>query len=116
MSIKQSDSDHTLPLTSVSLFRPPDLVAIDMTMFRGHLVVTSQVPTQMMTHTNLATTNPFVITTNTHQGNDGHPTHHEWVWFQLEGQSGRSLGPAKQCQSITLRVYQGLGVMPLRIQ
>ena len=117
MSIEQSDSDHTLPLTPTSCFGPPDLVTIDMALSTGHPVVTSQVPTQVMTHTSVAATNPFVMATNIHQVNGGHPTHYEWVWFQFEGQSGSSLSPTQmECWSITLMVHQELGVMPLRIQ
>ena len=57
------------------------------------------------------------MTTNTHWGNGGHPTHHEWLLFGLEGQSGSCLGPTQmECQSIALMVHQELGVMPLRIQ
>ena len=81
MSIKQSDSNHTLPLTPASSFAPLDMVAIDMTLSTGQLVVTSQVPTQVMPNPVINTTNTFVTNASTNQGASGHPTHHEWVWF-----------------------------------
>ena len=49
------------------------------------LVVTSQVPTQVMTNTSANATNPFPMITSTNQGARCCPTCHEWVWFQLEG-------------------------------
>ena len=117
MSVEESDSDHTLPLTPAISFGPPDTVAIDMTVYTGQPVVTSQVPTQVMTNPSISATNPFVTNTTTNQGASGCPTHHEWVWFQLEGQSDCSLGPAQmECWSIALIVHQELGIMPLRIQ
>ena len=112
-----SQTDHTLPLTPASSFRPPDKVAIDMAVSTGQPVVTSQVPTQVMTNPSVSATNPFVMNTSTTQGASGHPTCHEQVWFQLEGQSGCSLGPAQmKCWSITLVMHQELAVMLLRIQ
>ena len=59
MSIDQSDSDHTLPLTPASSFGPLDTVAIDTAVPTGQLVVTSQVPTQATTYTSANATNPF---------------------------------------------------------
>ena len=93
------------------------MVTIDTAVSTRQLVVTSQVPpTQEMINTSVNAANPFVMITSTNQGASGHPTHHEWVWFWLEDQSGGSLGPAQmECQSITLIVPQELGVMPLRI-
>ena len=49
MSIEWSDSDHILPLTPASSFRPLDVVTINMAMSTIQSVVTSQVPTQVMT-------------------------------------------------------------------
>ena len=105
MSIKQSDSYHTLPLTPASSFRSPDTVAINTAVSTGQPVVTSQVRTQVMTNTSVNTTNPFTTITNTNQGASGHPTCHEWKWFWLEGHTDGSLGPAcAECQSVTLVV------------
>ena len=117
MSIEQSDSDHTVPLTPVSSFRPLDTVTIDTAMSTGHPVVKSQVPTQVTTNTSINATKPFITITSTNQGASGHPIHLEWVWFRLEGQSSCSLGPAQmECQPIALVIHQELAVMPLQIQ
>ena len=70
-----------------------------------------------MTNPGINATNPFVMNTGTNQGASDYPTHYEWVWFWLEGQSGCSLGPAQtDCWSTALIMHQELGVMPLRIQ
>ena len=109
---------HSTPYPASS-FRPLDTAAIDMTVSTGQPVVTSEVPTQVMTNPSINATNPFVKTmnTSTNQGASGCPTCHGWVWFWLEGQSGGSLGPAQtECQSIALVMHQELEVMPLRIQ
>ena len=79
MSINQLDSDHTLPLSPASSSGAPDTVAIDITVSTGQPVVTSQVPTQVMTNPSISATNPFVTNANTNHGTSGHPTHHEWV-------------------------------------
>ena len=114
---EQSNSDHTLSLTPASSFRPLDMVTNNMAVFTGQLVVTSQVPTQVKTNISVNATNPFTMITSSNQGAGGHPTCHEWVWFQLEGLAGGILGPAHtECQSVALVVYQELGVMSLRIQ
>ena len=117
MSIKWSDSDHTLPLTPASSFRSPETVTINVAVSTGQLVVNNQGHTQAMTNTSINATNPLVMITNTNQGDSGHPTHHELVWFQLEGWSGGSFDPAQmECQSVTLIMHQELEVMLLRIQ
>ena len=72
----------------------------------GPLAVTNQVPTQVITSIGVNVNNPLINGTN--QGASGHPTCHEWVWFQLEGQAGCNLGPAQtECRLITPEVHQG---------
>ena len=95
MSVKQSYSDHTLSLTPACSFRCPDMVPIGMAVSTVQLMVASQVATHAMTNTRINAANPFPVITSTNQGASGHPTYHEWVWFQLEGQSSCSLGPAQ---------------------
>ena len=115
MSIEQSDSDQVVLLTPVSSVGPQDMAGTETYVPTGQLVVTSQVPIQVATDISANVTNPLINGTN--QGANGHPTHHEWVWFWLEGQAGYNLGPAwPECRSIALVVHQELGVMPLRIQ
>ena len=93
------------------------MVATDMAVSTGQLVVTSQVPTQVMANPSINATYLFVMNTSTNQGTSGCPTLHEWVWFQLEHHSNGSLGPAwVECQSIALVMHQEVEVMPLRIQ
>ena len=117
MSIRQLDSNQTLPLTPASSFSPLDMVTLNIGVYTGQMVVTTQVPIQMMANTSTVAANPLTTFTSTNQGTGGQLTHHEWVWFQLESQAGGSLVPAHmQCQSIALVVHQKLGVMPLRIQ
>ena len=94
MTIEWTDSDQTLPLTPVSSFGPPDMVTIDMDISAGQ-VVTNQVPTPVTTNPNVNTTNHSIVNTSTNQDAGGHPIHHEWLWFRLEGHSGCSLGPAQ---------------------
>ena len=77
MSVEQLDSDHTLPLTPASSFGSLDMVAIDITVSTGQMVMTSQVPTQVMTNLSVNATNPFVMNTSTNQGASGCPTCHE---------------------------------------
>ena len=82
-----------------------------MALSTGKLLVISQVPTHVMTNTSANATNPFPMITSTNQGASGHLTHHEWMWFQLQGQRGGSLGPAQtECWSIALVEHQELGV------
>ena len=59
------------------------MAGIEMPVSTGQLVVTSQVTTQVATNISANATNPLIIGTN--QGAVGCPTHHDWVWFQLEG-------------------------------
>ena len=81
----------------------------------GQPVVISQVPTQAATNISANITNPLINGTN--QGASGHPTHHEWVWFWLEGQAGCNWEPGQtECRLITLVVHQELGVLPLKVQ
>ena len=94
MLIEQSDSDQTLPLTSVSSFGPLNMVTIDTAISAGQPVVTNQVPNQVITNLNVNDTNHSIVNTSNNQGANDHPIHHEWVWFRLEGQSGCSLYPA----------------------
>ena len=68
MSVEQSDSDHTLPLTPASSFGPPDMIAIDMAVSTGQQMVTSQVHTQVMNNTSVNATNPLPMITSTNQG------------------------------------------------
>ena len=113
--LNSQDSDHTLPFTLVSSFGPPALAVLDTAMSVEHILVTSQVPTQARTNTSIAATNPLLMTTNTKKGTGSCPTPQVWVWLWLEGQSGSSLGPAQmECWSMTLVVYQELGVMPCK--
>ena len=77
MSIEQSNSDLTLPLTPISSFGALALVILNMAMSVGHPVVTSQVPTQVTTNTSIAATNPLLTTTNINQGTGSHSTHHD---------------------------------------
>ena len=85
MSVKHIDSDQTILLTLVSSCRPLDMAGIEMPVPAGQPGVTSQVPTQAATNINANITNPLINGTN--QGGCGCPTHHEWVWFHLEGQA-----------------------------
>ena len=64
MSIEQSDSDHTLPLPPASSYRPLGMITIDTVVSTGQLVVTSQVPTQVMTNSSANATNPFPTITS----------------------------------------------------
>ena len=115
MSVEQSDSDQTVLLTPMCSFGPLDMAGIEMPMPAGQLLVTSQVPTKAATNISANITNPLINGTN--QGAGGHPTHHEWVQSQLEGQAGCNLRPAQtECRLITLVVHQELGVMPLKVQ
>ena len=70
MSIKQTDSDQTLPLTPVSSFGPPDTFTIDMAMSAGQPVVTNQVPNLVTTNPYVNTTNHLIVNTSTNQGQD----------------------------------------------
>ena len=81
MSIEQSDSNHTLPLTPTSSFRPPDMVVVKMTVSTVQPVVTSQVPTQVMTNISKNATNPFPMINSTTPSVGGHPTFHEQCGF-----------------------------------
>ena len=93
------------------------MVTTDMAMAVGQPVVTNQVPCLVMTNPNVNVTNHSIVNTSTSQGASGCPIHQEWMWFRLKGHSDCSLGPAQmECQSITLIIHQGLGVMPLQIQ
>ena len=56
--------------------------------------MTKHVSNQVVTNPNVNATNQSVANTSTNQGASGHPIHHEWVWFRLEGHSGFSLAPA----------------------
>ena len=116
MSIVQSDSDQTLPLTLVGSFWPPDIFTIDMATSAGQPAVTNQVSNQATTNPNVTNTNQSVVNTSTNQGANSHPIHHEWVKFRLEVHSDCSLGQAQmKCWSIALIMHQELGVMPLQI-
>ena len=115
MSVEQLDSDQMIPLTPISSFGHLDMAGIEIPVPTGKLVVTSQVPTQAATNISANVTNPLINGTN--QGTGGCPTSHEWVWFQLEEQSGCNLGLAQtECRSVTLVVHQDLGVLPLKVQ
>ena len=88
---------------------------VEMPVPAGQLVATSQVPTQIATNISANIADPFINGTN--QGASGHPTCHEWVWFQLEGKAGCNLGPAQtQCRLIALVIHQELRVLPLKVQ
>ena len=69
ISIKWRDSNQTLPLTPASSLTPPDTIAIN----------------PVMTDPNVNATYLPVVSTSTNPGASGHPIHHEWVWFRLEG-------------------------------
>ena len=49
--------------------------------------MTNQVPNQVMINPNVNATNHSIVNTSINKGAGGHPIHHEWVWFRLEGQS-----------------------------
>ena len=105
MSVKHTDSDQTLPLTSISSFGPPDMVTINTAISAGQPVVTNQVPNLLITNPNTNATNHSIVSTSIN------------LDARLEGYSGCSLGPAQmECQSITLIVHQELGAMPLWTQ
>ena len=77
-------------LTLVCSFGPLDMAGIETPVSTGQLGVNSQVPTQAATNISTNVTNPFVNSNN--QDACGHPTHHKWVWFRLEGKAGCNLG------------------------
>ena len=79
MSVDWLDSNHTVMLTSMSSFRPPEMARIEMPVSTAQQVVTSQGPTKMATNISANATNPLSNSTNCGAG--GHPTCHEWVWF-----------------------------------
>ena len=114
MSVEQLDSDQMILLTPVNSFGPPDMASVEMPVPTGQLVVTSQVPIQAATNISVNITNPLINGTN--QGASGHPTHHEWVWFQLErtGWLQFRAGQKTECRSIGLIVHQELRVLPLK--
>ena len=113
MLIKWTDSTTN----SCYFFGPLDTATINMATSAGWPFETNNVPNQVVTNPNINATNQSVANTSTYHGVSGHPIHHEWVWFSLEGWSGCSLGPAQmECQSIALVIHQELGVMPLQIQ
>ena len=72
----------------------PDTVTIDMAMSAGQPVVTNHIHDQVATNPNVNAIKPTVANTSTNHGASGHPIHHEWVWFRLEGWSGCSLVPS----------------------
>ena len=57
------------------------MVTLNTAVSAGQLVVTTQVPTQMMANTRTIVTNPFTTFTSTNQGTGGNLTYHEWLWF-----------------------------------
>ena len=62
----------------------------------------NQVPNQVMPNPNINATYHSIVNTSSNHGAGGHPIHHEWLWFRLEGHSGWNLGPAQtEYQSIT---------------
>ena len=90
MSVEQMDSDQMILLFPASSFGPLDMASIETPIPTEQSVVTIQVPTQVTTNISVNVTNPLINGTNL--GASGHPTCHEFVWFQLEGQTSWKWG------------------------
>ena len=96
MLVKWSDSNHILPLTPISSFRPLDPIMVTAVMSNGQPVATSQFPTQVTMYFSVTASNPVVMITRTNPGEV--PPHLSWmgvvsteglIWLQLRSSPNR---------------------------